>query len=337
MRSVVYELQGPGRLVACEHDVDERLGPHDILGETAVSAISPGTELAAWSGKPPLRPSRAYPRLVGYCNLAVVRAVGDAVAKVAPGDHILTHQSHRSSFRCGVSDVLLSVDARRGLEKSLATAYLFHLGYAALLRGGFQPGLYPGVVGIGTLGLATALLLRAMGAEPVLFTGAPARQAQLRALGFQHVFEKRGDWRDMLSAVTAMDGRDLVIDTSDAWDDYALALQLARRGGTIVCLGFPGRGDDIPTFNPLASQYFYDKQLTVSHCGHVAELDAEPIDVRFTLKRNMRYLASLIERGVLDPSPLISLEASWSDLASIYQELAARRSDRYTALLNWQS
>ena len=85
MRAVVYELEAPGRLVAREHDVDERLGPNDVLGETEVSAISTGTELAAWCGKPPLRPSRAYPRLVGYCNLAIVTAVGSAVSSIARG------------------------------------------------------------------------------------------------------------------------------------------------------------------------------------------------------------------------------------------------------------
>src|SRR5438045_3486196 len=102
MKSILYELQSPGLLMKKEVELDDRnLGPSHVLAETRYSVVSTGTEIAAWLGKPPLRPSKAYPRPVGYCNLARVLGVGSAISDVSPGDHILTHQSHRTAFICG--------------------------------------------------------------------------------------------------------------------------------------------------------------------------------------------------------------------------------------------
>jgi hypothetical protein len=53
--------------------------------ETIFTAISPGTELAAYTGVEPLRPGRQYPWLQGYCNVACVTDVGASVTSVRPG------------------------------------------------------------------------------------------------------------------------------------------------------------------------------------------------------------------------------------------------------------
>lgn len=57
--------------------------------ETLVSAISPGTELAAWVVAPPLRPTtQPYPRLMGYCNVCIVRAPGVGAGQLPDGSAI---------------------------------------------------------------------------------------------------------------------------------------------------------------------------------------------------------------------------------------------------------
>ena len=88
--------------------------------------------------------------------------------------------------------------------------------------------------------------------------------------------------------------------------------------------------------NPLDSQYFYDKQLSIKHCGHVSDLDLSAIDIRFTLKRNMRYLARLIMDEVVNPADILSAEAAWSELAGVYSSLAARDTTAYSAVLDWR-
>ena len=55
-------LDQPGQLALREEPLASP-GDGEILCETIVTAISPGTELAAWRGLPPLRPGVVYPRL----------------------------------------------------------------------------------------------------------------------------------------------------------------------------------------------------------------------------------------------------------------------------------
>jgi 2-desacetyl-2-hydroxyethyl bacteriochlorophyllide A dehydrogenase len=336
MKSIVYELEAPRSLIQKMAELDEAtLAPSAILAQTEFSAISTGTEIAAWLGAPPLRPSKVYPRLVGYCNLAKVVRTGSAVTNVSAGDFILTHQSHRSAFVCGANDVLLKVsDMGEAEHKKLTATYLYHLGYSALLAADYRPGHEVAVIGMGTLGIALATLLKAVGAEPHLFSDQDA--AGFAPRGLPGVRPK-AHAPAAAAALGDLAGVDIAVTTSSKWADYLLCLQLARKGGQVVCMGFPGRGEGPPPFNPLDSQYFYDKQLTIRHCGYVAELDLSPIDHRFTLKRNMRYLSGLILRGAVDPHDLLSIEAPWNELDRVYAQLASQQNGVYSALIDWRS
>lgn len=336
MKAIVYELTAPRTLARRESELDEDvLAPDQILAATEFSLVSPGTELAAWMGKPPLRPSKAYPRLLGYCNVARVLRVGRDVKNVAIDDYVLTHQSHCSHFRCLQTEILL---AERGLDvearRKLTSTYLYHLGYIALLNGGYIPGYEVAIVGLGALGLTTASLALAFGGEPVVLTGCPPDLIPACLAGAR-ILPKSAPSAGRWPSRSGLEGADLVVNTSDAWSDYLLCLQIARKGGTVALLGFPGRGQPLLEFNPLNTQYLYDKQLTIKQVGHVPELNASAIDVRFTIHRNLRYLRGLILRGVVDPTPLLTTRASWCNLSDVYATLATRQYGSYTALIEW--
>src|SRR5260221_2866800 len=158
MEAKVIELRGPGKVVITSQQLDlEHLQSDELAAETLYSAISPGTEIAAYRGDPPLRPSKVYPRVVGYCNVARIIATGKELKKYSVGDLILTFQSHRSAFICKEEKVISPVPPDANLAEA-STTYLFHLGYNALLQGNVRPGFNVAIVGLGTLGIATAAL-----------------------------------------------------------------------------------------------------------------------------------------------------------------------------------
>ena len=93
----VFELTGPRQLVLNPSPLDdETLQDGDLLAQTIVSAISPGTETAAYIGAPPLRPGKVYPRVVGYCNVA--RIVKSRSTRYASGELILTKSGSPQPF-----------------------------------------------------------------------------------------------------------------------------------------------------------------------------------------------------------------------------------------------
>lgn len=321
----VYKLVSPKRLVAeCDQESVSPPEADQILMETVVSAISPGTELSAWRGDPPLRPTtNIYPRLMGYCNVARVTQVGHNVKDWKPGDLVLSHSSHRSHDKISADNILCKIPL--GADPVLgSTVYLFHLGYSACLKANVQAGHSVAVVGLGTLGLTSAAVANLSGA---IVNGYSDQKPPSEAFRLSEVHSKKN--------VQKLSYADVVIITSNKWSDWKLALELARPGGVVAVLSFPGRGQAACDENPLDSKYFYDKQLTLMACGHVPDLQVSPQEVRFTLKRNCSFLLKKILDDRLPAQAIIDEIRDAKELPSLYREMAISRRGSGTVILDW--
>jgi threonine dehydrogenase-like Zn-dependent dehydrogenase len=329
--TVVY-LAAP-RQVELRREPLPALGDRGLLCETIVSAISPGTELAAYAGLPPLRAGVVYPRLQGYCNVGRVLAAGPGVKGIAVGDRVLSFTSHRSHFHLDASEVLLRLpdDAK---ADDLACTYLFHLGYNAVLRSDVRPGSRVLVIGLGALGLTSIAMASRAGAHVVAVSD-QERPAQLaRQFGARAVHG-----RSELPALAESLGdtlADVVITTTNRWSDWGLGLKMAGLRGVVAVLGFPGRGEAMPQdFNPLDSQHFYMKQLRLEAVGLSPEVRDTRGFTRFNERDNLRFLASDIIEDRLRPSLLVSGTYPGPDIERAYQDLLARRDSPITYLLSW--
>lgn len=321
-------LLGPRHLVFESEEFDPaELGPKEISVATEFSAISPGTELGAYLGQPPLRPGPAYPRLVGYCNCGRVLEAGRDVKNVRPGERVLTFASHRSHFRTPTDEIAGVVPV--GLEsKAAAATYLFHLALVGLRRARSHPGSRIAVIGLGALGMASVALAKAQGAMVTAISGRGAALEHARALGADRLMSSGSEAADLLQA-------EIVVTTSNSWKDWQLALRVAGRFATIAVLGFPGRGQPGPEFNPLASQYFYDKQLEIVASGQLPETSDRVNFEAGTLQQNMQDLMKLMIDKAL-PTDLFDRNVRpWHELAEAYEDLASRRTDALTILLQW--
>ena len=329
----VVWLRAPGELEFRVERLDAAtLGPRELLCETLVTAISPGTEVAAWQGLPPLRPGVVYPRLQGYCNVGRVIATGAEVSGLRCGDRILSFTSHRSHFRIGVDEVLLRLDADARAEDVVCT-YLYHLGYNAVLRSDVRAGSSVLVLGVGVLGLTSVAVAALAGAEVVAMSSRAEGRERALACGARAAIA--ADDPAALQAALPPGGADVVVSTSNSWRDWALALRAAGRFATIACLGFPGRGQPPADFNPLDSQYFYSKQLTIRSVGLSPEREDSRGFLRFNERSNLQFLARRIADGTLQPSRLVSGEYPGTRIQEAYERLAARAGSPLTFLLRW--
>lgn len=334
--SNVVELLGPGILSFREELIDsDNMGSRGIIGRTLYTAISPGTEVSAYVGDPPLRPMKVYPRVVGYCNVGEVLRVGNDVSKYKAGDKIITFQSHRTMFKCTENEVVALIPKTCSNLIEASTTYLFHLGYNALLKSDFRPGMSVAVIGLGTLGLTTIALASSFGADVHALSDQESSLGYAFDFGAQEVYRKSEFEVEKHLKDCSGGGVDIVILTSNAWDDWLLAVKLARKGGGIAVIGFPGRLDPKPPFNPLDSRYFYDSQLKIISCGYTSHLDVEPHDIRFNIKRNCEFLLKKIIKKQLPAQKIISSIVQWREIESVYKLMASREKGHITSVLDW--
>lgn len=320
--ATVYELTGPGDLVTRQESLDtDNLGPNEVAARTLVTAVSPGTEVAAFIGLPPLRPMQVYPRVVGYCNIAEVIEVGPAIVDLQPGARIASFQSHRSAFICDRAEAT-ALPPTADIT-SCSVAYLFHLGYAAALRTKLVAGQDIAVVGLGAVGLATVAVAAMAG----------ARVTAVSARDWPPAIEM-GAHR-MIGPTETTAAFDTVFTTSNRWSDWQLALSLARHGGTIASLGFPGRGEPPPEYNPVDSRWLYDKQLAILGCGSVAEPAGSSTGDWFDIGKTFPFVLSRVLDRALPARRLISEVVSADNLATVYRRLAARERGLITCALEW--
>jgi threonine dehydrogenase-like Zn-dependent dehydrogenase len=329
----IYELSEPYNLYLIEQ-VLPNLGPNEIMAETIVSALSPGTEVAAYFGAIPLRSGRQCPRLQGYCNVAVVTKIGNRVLSFKPGDHILTFQSHRSAFNCLESDFIIRLPEGINLHHA-ATAYLYHLGLHGLITADARLGHQVAVIGVGTLGFTACVMSYLCGANTFAITNQQGSTDRLIKLGVR-CFTKNIDNLSLIQEHTNGIGIDIIVNTSNHWDDWKLALQLVNKGGTIVNLGFPGRDIPIPSFNPLDSNYAYVKNLTIKSLCHLSEDNVPPHEFRFAIKRNLLHILDLMRDGRINPDEIISATVPYTNLSAQYENHLKRSNTLFTTILTWK-
>lgn len=328
-----YKLLGPKQLIMAE-DPLELPSDDEYVAKTLFSAISPGTETAAYAGMEPLRPGKVYPRIQGYCNLAEVIETGDQVEHFAVGDLIITFQSHRNLFKQHKNDFALVVPKQLNIKQA-STAYLFHLGLHALQTANTKAGHQVGIIGMGTLGITIALMCQLTNAESFIFSN-QQKPAQFNDSGIKFHSKKPLSDEDVLS-ITHHVGFDMIINTSNKWDDWKLAMQLVRKGGTIVNLGFPGRGEPLPDFNPLDPTYIYFKNIQIKPLQFINESEVSPFEFRFNMKRNMEYILANMLSGKLNPDVIISDCIPYTELEKQYENYLKKDTLLFTTILDWKN
>jgi 2-desacetyl-2-hydroxyethyl bacteriochlorophyllide A dehydrogenase len=330
-------LTAPGALKFEEVELpDGELDAASIRADTEYSAISIGTELAAYRGDPPLRPGSTYPRLVGYCNVARVSEVGRQVSEIRPGDQILTHQSHRGAFICPANTVLATVPV--GVESPDASMAQFaYLGLRAVRRAATKPGDIVLVLGLGLIGLATVAIAKKSGASVIAFGNDNERLQKAIELGSDIAVDSSdSDQMARFCETFGKTGPDVLITTANPWEAWRDVLEMSAHGSRIVVVGFPGRSEGPPTFNPFMSEHFYDKDLSVHALGPEPDFRATQTPTPVSVRQDMEQILSWVEDGDLPLGALITDTFRWRELSVAYDRAAAGDKSLIGAVLDWR-
>ncbi|WP_329342769.1 alcohol dehydrogenase catalytic domain-containing protein [Streptomyces sp. NBC_00663] len=144
------------------------------------------------------------------------------------------------------------------------------------------------ILGPGTIGLLTAMFVRAAGAEVHLMGATDASLAFARELGFEHV------WRE--DAVPELP-YDAVVDASNAVHLPGLALRLVEPAGRLVYVGLSGEPSRIDT-----------RTLALKDVTAVGVLSASP---------GLEAAIQAYAEGSVDPRPLVAATVALTDVGAV--------------------
>jgi len=336
LQAIMY---GAGDLRLEERPLDvDSLAPDQVYVETEVSALSTGTDLGNFEGRSREVPDAPdYPRGVGYSNVGRVLRAGKDVTQLQPGQRVFSMRPHLSAFIAQKDELLVPVPEGVSSEQA-SLGYLIELGVAAMRQAKYEAGESIAVVGLGVIGLSTVGIARAMGARVIAIANAASRAECARRLG-AHLALRSEEARSPadLSAVCGSDGADIVILTANTWPAYRTSIDIARYGGRISILGFPGRAQPAPDFNPLDMKWLYGKQLTLIGAGYAPRIDCAPAAIRFNLRRNMEYIFALMKTGELNLEPVISHRLPATRMREAYDLAHAHSKDLVAAVFDWRN
>lgn len=341
MRAVVF--REAGRVEVADVPTPELEDPRDAIVRVTVSSIC-GSDLHFLHGKAPLEPGET----MGHEAVGVLERAGSAVRRFAPGDRVVVAFviACGACWFCSVGQTALCEDFRNlgagifggGLggaqaelvrvpaadvnllavpsgvadERALFAGDVLTTGFHAAARADIRPGETVAVVGAGPVGFFG--VQAALGHRPARVIAVdlePDRLALLERFGAVGVNATERNPQTAVAELTEGRGADAVIEAVGSVRAFEQAIALVRRGGRVVVAG-------------MYASETVEVQLGVWW--------ARGLDVRFLGVCPVhpwweRALAE-VERGRIDPEPLVSHRLPLEDAALGYELFEARRATK---------
>jgi 2-desacetyl-2-hydroxyethyl bacteriochlorophyllide A dehydrogenase len=236
--------------------------PGDILVRAEFSGISGGTEMLAYRGEldssvprdetlGALTGSFEYPFAYGYSAVGTVEA---SRSDVREGERVFAFHPHQTRFVVSATDVV------RVGEHEPRAATLFPLVETALqisLDAGIRYGEVAAVLGLGPVGILTAILLTRSGASVLACDPKPWRRDAARACGLEAV--SPDGLRDVVRAATGERGADFIVEATGNPDALGESLELLSTEGVAIVASWYGPK---PVTLPLGAD-FHRRRLEI--------------------------------------------------------------------------
>jgi L-iditol 2-dehydrogenase len=317
---------GPGTIESGEAPVPA-FGPRQMLIETRVSAVSPGSELRG------LFEGTRFPRVggTGYMGAGVVKAAGEAVTEFAAGDRVQFTTSApvapHSEFCVAVPESSARIPAGMSFVTA-ACAYWAVPPYRGIL--GSELRYYDDVVvfGLGPLGLCAVQMLRPMARRLIAVDVVPFRLQLAREFGVDAAVDPREE--DLTVAVKRVMPRGAATTFEIVGSQTTLeqAIQCAAPRGRIVLIGVLPLLHNFSLFRP-----YQDKGIRLIPLFRQGD-SLDPL-----VDRGRRYkedVLDMIERGRIDVDRLVTWVEPWTNGPTAIPRLRHERDRAIGLALTWK-
>ncbi len=287
MKTERLVFTGVGQCESESAELDENIRSSEVLIRNRLGLISPGTELAIFTGEHrgfeiPEHWAK-YPWWPGYCNVGEIVAVGRSVFGFDVGDRVVHESTHATFARQHSASVVKLPD-----DVSDERAVFFKLAGIAATPQMVAPvgfGERAAVVGLGMVGNLAAQLCRAAGAWLVVGVDpATRRRAVAEACGL----DARASLADVSNALP------YVIEAVGLGVTVRDAIRATAPGGRTIILSSPREKVEI---DPYFDIHHPSKQVIGTHESARDRSQRRPYDA---------YLLDLLSTGRLAVDPFVT-------------------------------
>jgi L-iditol 2-dehydrogenase len=309
-------------------------GAGQVLIETEVTLISPGTERAFFLGLP--NATAGFPYYPGYSSVGRVASLGEPPVRSADGaelrvgDRVVSGGPHASHTTIAAHQCW-----RVPEELSPGEAVFFSLGAIALQgvrKARVEIGEPVAVLGLGMIGNLALQLARLQGGLPVIGLDPDAGRRKIAAeCGADAALDPTADGADAaLLAATHGGGPAVVIEATGNPEAVNDAFALARAHARVVLLAST-RGVTETNFY----QDIHRKGLTVlgAHANAVPRHESSP--GFWTRSDDTQTALRLLAGSRVRVGPLTSERFSWQEAPRAYELLGSWQKDLLGMLLVW--
>ena len=237
------------------------------------------------------------PSVIGHECSGTVWRVGSKVERVRPGDRVVVWpvKACKECFACkeGYGHVCQNLKVR-GIETEGAFQYAWTLDEEALVRlpdtvsmlhgamaeplaicchvvkrGNVKAGDFAVVIGGGPIGIMTALVAKAAGADVLLSEVNEKRLEKAGEMGIRTVNPVKENLLETVKDLTSGKGADVVFETSGSQPGVDSMVQLPKVHGTVVLVAIYGK----PMLVDLKQLYYYEKNVVTARMQERADME----------------------------------------------------------------
>jgi 2-desacetyl-2-hydroxyethyl bacteriochlorophyllide A dehydrogenase len=335
------KINAPGNVICITEALDTSLKDGELLIRNEASLISSGTELSRVYG---LKKGVRYPVYPGYASIGRIETANlSKPAAFAPGDRVLFSGPHQELQVYGAPVMSsLGMLVKLGPEYdslSSVDASLIHLGLVAMngiLPADLKLGDKVCVFGLGVVGLLTALLYQASGAEVLGIDAVENRTAHAQQAGLRNALPA-GDWQDQARAVREFFGReaDITVDATGRSEGIISAVMSCGEYGQVLLLGSP-RIDHTCNITPVFNR-IHMKMITVTGAFNGRYPFYKKEGSRESIERNIASFTALLKSGVIESRRIISHIVRPEAAMEAYDGLFHHSETYHCAVFDWLS
>lgn len=315
---------------------------NQFLVETAASGVSPGTELAVYTGthqwlKDPNLPDWKFPFRSGYSAAGTVVAVGSQIKDLKPGDRVSYPGNHASAelFTLG-HERAKYWKLPEGLDFETASlGCIIRYGLGASIRAGLTLGRSALVLGLGMIGQCSLRCLLAAGAYPVIgVDSVQMRRDAAQGAGAHLVLDPNdGDFRQKIQNLLNNRGAEIVVDATGVPDAIPMAMSLACDAGQVVVVGSPrGKAKEVNFYDDLHRRY-------IEVCGAHGNMLFEPAHTRLAggwdVHKAQRWLLGALADKRLNLNKLVTHRIQPEGLGGAYEGLLKNKEEYLSVVVRW--